>query len=89
MSYDFYRWSRGGYLRCSPLNNVANKNTHCLCNGHLKPFENTQASLAFSYALSCCVFLSVVEPGRIELPSKQAITKLSTCLVFVQFSMCS
>jgi len=29
-----------------------------------------------------------VEPGRIELPSKQAITELSTCLVLVQFSTC-
>jgi len=28
-----------------------------------------------------------VEPGRIELPSKQATSKLSTCLVFIRFSM--
>ncbi len=69
--------------------NVANKNTHCCHNGHLKPFKNAQASLAFFQALVCCVFLSVVEPGRIELPSKQAITMLSTCLVSVRFSMCT
>ncbi len=31
----------------------------------------------------------IVEPGRIELPSKQAISVLSTCLVFVRFSMCN
>jgi len=28
-----------------------------------------------------------VEPGRIELPSKQAITRFSTCLVSDWFSM--
>jgi len=61
-------WSRGGYLQCSQLAlNVANKNTHRYHDGYLQSFKNAQTSLAFLNALSCCVFLSVVEPGSIEL----------------------